>query len=271
MIPDTRSVIHAIRETSAIEIMPRFQSLSDNDIMEKGPGDLVTVSDIESEKRLGRMLGEIAPECAIIGEESADRAPEQISALGGVPPVWVIDPLDGTRNYAKGIPCFAVIVAYCLDGKTRAGWIYDPISDVTVWAIKGKGAWITEGSGTDARQCPKVTRNTKISSMIGSFSIRTSKKLENHPENAPQAVRYGSTGREYMDLAMGKLHFAHYAKRLKPWEHAAGVFIHGETGGFSALCADAQTYSPGLEMIRKDILMAPDRDCWKAVNAMIGY
>ncbi len=138
MIPDSQSVIDAIRETAAIEIMPRFCSLSDSEIMEKGPGDLVTISDIESEKRLGRMLGRLAPECAVIGEESADKSPEQLKALSKAAPVWVIDPLDGTRNYARGIPCFAVIVAYCLGGRTMAGWIYDPIADVTVGG-RGRG------------------------------------------------------------------------------------------------------------------------------------
>jgi len=269
MIPDTPSVIHAIRETAAIEIMPRFRSLSEMDIMEKNPGDLVTTSDIESEKRLGHMLGKLAPECAIIGEEAADEAPERLRALNEAAPVWVIDPLDGTRNYARGIPCFAVIVAYCLGGKTRAGWIYDPITDVTVWALEGEGAWMAEGSETDARQRLKTTQNVEMASMIGSFSVRTGKKFDSNPNDAPQTLRYGSTGREYMDLAIGKLHFAHYAKRLKPWDHAAGILVHRESGGFSALCADGLAYSPGLEIIRKDILMAPNKDCWETVNALI--
>ncbi len=104
-------------------------------------------------------------------------------------------------------------------------------------------------------------------------------RLGPDPGQRPHTLRYGCTGREYMDLGMGKLHFAYYAKRLKPWDHAAGVLIHLEAGGYSALCSSplgssplvpgGSPYRPAPEVITASLLMAPDKAGWEGLNALI--
>ena len=145
MIPDSENVIAIIREVAAAEIMPRFRNLGADDVAQKrSPSDLVTTADLEAERRLTAALTALSPGSAVIGEEAAEHDPAVLSALAGESPVWLIDPVDGTNNFAHDKPCFAVIVAFCLGGETVAGWIHDPIADATMWAAKGRGAWIAD-------------------------------------------------------------------------------------------------------------------------------
>ena len=111
MTPDRDSVERIIRETSAQIILPRFRNLADGDIREKDGGSIVTAADLEAETRLSSELVTLVPGSRVVGEEGADADPGVLSALDGEPPVWIIDPLDGTQNFAEGKPCFAVIIA----------------------------------------------------------------------------------------------------------------------------------------------------------------
>ncbi len=138
---DLDRVARIIRETAAVEIMPRFCALEASDIREKKPGDLVTVADVAAERRLLAALTNEAPNTAALGEESVAEDPARLDLLSGAAPVWVIDPIDGTSNFAKSVPRFAVIVAYVVGGVVEAGWIYHPPSDAMAMARKGDGAW----------------------------------------------------------------------------------------------------------------------------------
>ena len=121
IIPDTEQVAQIIREVAAAEVMPRFRKLADHEISQKrNPGDLVTIADIESERRLTKELTRLAPGTVVVGEEGADADPSLLLALEGDRPTWLVDPVDGTANFAKGKDCFAVIVGYCQGGKTLA-------------------------------------------------------------------------------------------------------------------------------------------------------
>jgi fructose-1,6-bisphosphatase/inositol monophosphatase family enzyme len=270
MVPDAQKVIEILRKAAAEEIMPRFRNLTEHDIREKSPGNLVTTVDLAMEKRLAQSLKALAPESRIIGEESAHLDPGVLHDFSGEAPVWVIDPLDGTLNFTRSKPCFAVILAYCLNGRTLAGWIHDPISGTTAWAVDGKGAFIDEQPIKTAMIRPNIT---DMNASIGYTARKNLARLrkEGRAFDAPASVRYGSVGREYMDLASGKIHFAHYSRRLKPWDHAAGVLIHQEAGGFSALAPDRTPYQPSLgETTKKTaLILTPDADSWELMYAII--
>jgi fructose-1,6-bisphosphatase/inositol monophosphatase family enzyme len=271
MIPNSDSVIQILRQTAAEEILPRFGRLRGDDISEKQPGDFVTTADVEAEKKLNQRLTALMPGSLAVGEEAVDADPGLLDALGGDDPVWIIDPVDGTNNFARGIACFAVIAAYCRGGETVAGWIHDPLNDVTVWAVKGKGAW------SAGRQL-QVAAPAPVNRMTGSLGNRLRRQMKARIEDGygggpARMVRYGCTGREYMDLALGKLHFAQYARKLKPWDHAAGVLIHGEAGGYSALSngdAGFPPYRPGPGIINATLRMTPDRAGWQAFHDIVG-
>jgi fructose-1,6-bisphosphatase/inositol monophosphatase family enzyme len=263
-LPPIEAVDAIIRDVAAGEIMPRFRALADHEITEKNPGDIVTSADFEAEARLTEALGLLVPGSAVVGEEAAEDDPGILRALGGEAPVWLVDPLDGTRNFAEGRECFAVIVAYCRGGETLAGWIHDPIADVTIWAAAGEGAWMAGERLAAARPVP-------IAGMRGSLGRKFRKRFEkSRTGDVPASMtRVGCVGREYMDLARGRLHFAQYAQRLKPWDHAAGVLLHREAGGFNGLTEGRGSYHPAPRIQYASLLLAPDKTAWDSLHAVL--
>ncbi|MBT4464600.1 MAG: inositol monophosphatase, partial [Rhodospirillaceae bacterium] len=161
--PDNKRVIDIIEAAAVDEIMPRFQHLSGDDIREKGPGDLVTIADLNAERYLSEHLLELVPGSCVVGEENADADPDVIKQIQGDAPVWIIDPVDGTGNFSRGQAPFVVIVAYVEGGVTKTGWIHDPITGETIHAELGKGAW----SGDRRLTLPAPP---PIEEMVGSLS-----------------------------------------------------------------------------------------------------
>lgn len=256
---------------AAAVVVPRFRNLLAGDIAHKrGPRDLVTVADIEAERALEERLAPLIGGAKFVGEEAAEHRPEVLAALGGTAPVWLLDPVDGTGNFVAGKACFAVIVGYNLGGETLAGFILDPLSGNLLWAVAGQGAWLETTSG---RSPAVVARDRPLSKMKASLAWRSAERLRAQAAaggEAPSAVsRYGSVGREYMDLATGALDVACYA-RLKPWDHAAGVLIHREAGGFAALRGNSSPYRPAPFIVEETLLLAPDAASWRMLDRLLG-
>jgi fructose-1,6-bisphosphatase/inositol monophosphatase family enzyme len=268
MVPDRNRVIQIMREVAACEIMPRFRRLAHSDIAAKrNPSDLVTTADLEAERRLTVALTDFCPDSEVVGEEGAESNPDTLLLLGGEKPVWVLDPIDGTFNYAHGQACFAVIVGFCVQGETLAGWILDPITDTVVGAVAGEGAWIVEGG---SHRKVSVSDAKCVETMAGSVGRRLARFIKTRRTlglsgGPAKTVKYGCTGREYMDLAQGKLDFAQYT-RLKPWDHAAGVLIHTEAGGFNRITGSRARYRPGSRIMEETLLLAPDEATWEALH-----
>ena len=143
-IPNLEAVSKIIITIAKDEILSRFNHLQQNEISEKGMGEIVTAADIQSEIRLAKELTSLIPESKVIGEEEYDQNKSIIERFDGDEPVWVLDPLDGTRNFSQGKPCFCTIVAYCMKNTTYLGWIYDPIKNNMFFAAKGCGAWCND-------------------------------------------------------------------------------------------------------------------------------
>lgn len=265
--PDFDAVSAIIRDVAESEILPRFGQLAAGEVREKSPGDPVTVADIESEKRLTAALTALLPGSVVVGEEGCETDPGLLDALAGEGPVWVVDPVDGTANFAAGRPCFAVIVAYVAGGETVAGWIHDPLADETAVAAVGEGAWIGETR-------LKVPEGIAIPDMTGSAPRWLRKRIAedgglNGTPVPSEMLQYRCAGREYMDLARGKLHFSRYGCKVKPWDHAAGVLLHSEAGGFAAIDTVDRPYSPAGGIVRGALLSAPDRESWTALKTVL--
>ena len=270
-LPDSKDVIRIMESVAAREIVPRFRHLAGHDIAEKNPGDLVTIADIEAERALARELPPLVPGSVVVGEEGAEEDPSVLEALAGERPVWLVDPIDGTHNFAHGKPCFAVIIALCQDGELRAGWIHDPLSDLTAWAMAGGGAWIRENDAVRRLGAVTPAPMTEMEGSLGT-SLRkrlTAKRDAGDAEVPALMVRYRCVGQEYLDLARGRLHFARYGGRLKPWDHAAGVLIHREAGGFGALIEGRAPYNPRPGIIQGSLLLAPDANAWDALHRVM--
>jgi fructose-1,6-bisphosphatase/inositol monophosphatase family enzyme len=270
MLPD-REIIELMREVAKTEILPRFRNLAVAEVRHKGRDtDLVTVADEAAERRLSEALVRLVPGSRVVGEEAAYADPAILATLDLPGLVWVIDPVDGTGNFVNGNPCFGMILALCIDGETAAGWIYDPVNDVLARARKGEGAHL------ESRSAPaSLLRLTPPSgvSLTGSLTGRIARGLKQKVGISPdhrvgKVRRIGSTAREYIDLARGRLHFAQYT-RLKPWDHAAGVLIHQECGGFSRIRRTRSLYHPGGGISEETLLLTPDEASWIELDGLL--
>src|SRR5579875_1534220 len=231
-----------IRETAEAEILPRFRKITAADITPKGShGDFATAADFAAEKALTERLTALLPGSRAAGEEGCEKHPELLDSIADDVFTWIIAPLDGTHNFAKGIPQFAVIVALARGGETVAAWIHDPLSNATVAAERGAGAW------EDSRR-PGVV-----------------KELDAIRRRFANIVNYRCAGHDYLGLARGRTHFALFS-RLMPWDHAAGALIHGEAGGYNK-CWDGHPYRPTRR--GGGILLAPDAATWSAIAALV--
>lgn len=256
MMPDVARISDLVREVAAEEILPRFRRLAAEDVREKRPGNLVTTADLASEARLINGLAAIAPEATVVAEEMAEAdLGGVLGRLSGEAPVWVIDPVDGTANFAAGKEDFAVIVAYVERGRTRVGLIYEPARDRLTVAEEGGGAW---QDGTRLA----VAAPVPLREMQGSLALR----LRREPEITRQLghlTSLRSAGCEHVMMSSGRSHYAMY-RRAWPWDHAAGALIHAEAGGYSAHF-DGEPYGPARPP-EQGLMLATDRASWKLLH-----
>lgn len=258
MALDIDSVSTLIRETAEAEILPRFRRLETADIRHKtSPQDLVTVADLASEARLSAALRNHLPGSTVVGEEGAHADPSLLDRLRGGGDIWIVDPIDGTANFAEGRPHFAVIVALVRNGEIAAGWIHDVLGGETAVAVRGAGAWIGARRLTVAQPAPfeRMTGAVYIGAKRAPKLHERAKALR--PLMAARSY-LRSAGSEYLALVRGTTHYALFT-RLMPWDHVAGYLIHREAGGYAA-CLDGTPYRPWPA--DGTLLLAPDRDSW---------
>lgn len=228
MIESLTIPVEALLRDVAIEIvMPRFRALSADEVSEKSPGDLVTIADQESEVRLAQGLADILPEARIIGEEATAADPSLLEAVeNGL--VWLIDPIDGTSNFAEGISPFALMIALLDDGKRIGGWIYDPVADRLCHALLGRGAFINH-QRVHARESGKAMPVAALATRFMSadkradVEARATGKLTLAP--IPRCA-----ADQYPQLVLGMADVALFERAL-PWDHGAGALFLEEAGG----------------------------------------
>jgi fructose-1,6-bisphosphatase/inositol monophosphatase family enzyme len=239
MMIDMDHVSGLIRAAVEAKILPRFRNLAAGEVAQKGPNDPVTIADIEAEEMLSRLLLEAYPETLVVGEELVSREPAALDALLGDTPVWVIDPVDGTLNFADGNPVFGTILAYVVGGQTKAGWLHDPINNVTVTALLGGGAWC------DGRRL-EVDKATPLNRSAGSAYWTAEDWLVPDPGMAASGLfgeisNHRCSAADYIDLALGRRQFV-LSTGSKPWDHAASGLVTREAGGFAGFL-EGEDYS----------------------------
>lgn len=261
-----RAVAELLREAAAAEIRPRFRRLAAADIRAKtGPLDIVTEADEAAERHITAGLQRLFPGCLVIGEEAASADPSILQGLDAAELAFVVDPVDGTSNFASGLPLFGCMAAAIIRGETVAGIIHDPIGDDTAIAVRGEGAWTEtpDGRHTDLRVAPAVP----LAEMAGAASWRflpepqRSRVYAGLPGLAA-SFQYRCAAHEYRLVAGGHCHYLLYG-RLYPWDHAPGVLLHLEAGGYSARF-DASAYRPAHTA--GGLICAPDRQSWQALH-----
>ena len=141
--PDLEEALIAlVRRVAKSEILPRFRRLPDSDIRSKSaPDDLVTEADERAEAAMSAAVAQMMPEALVIGEEAVSADPTILAGLAEAERAVIIDPVDGTWNFAKGLATFGVVLAVAERGETVFGLLYDPVMDDWVMANRGGGTW----------------------------------------------------------------------------------------------------------------------------------
>ncbi len=258
-----------LRDTAHAEIMPRFRHLSAGAVRSKsGPLDLVTDADEAAERAIAAGLAARFPGCLVVGEEGVAADPALLGRLGGADLAFVVDPVDGTANFAAGLPLFGCMAAAILRGEVVAGWIHDPLGDDTAVAVRGGGAWIETPDG--ARSPLRVAAPTPFGRMVGDVSwtyldepMRT--RVASRLPRLAGTVGLRCAAHAYRAIAAGHLHLLLF-NRLMPWDHAAGWLLHQEAGGYSA-GFDGQPYSPLCN--GGGLICTPDPASWSEARATL--
>ena len=226
----TRAIHALMREASERAIMPRYQSLSADQIDAKAADDVVTIADMEAEAILSEGLARLLPQAAIVGEEACHADPALMDRLGD-DLCWIIDPLDGTNNFAFGKPPFGVLIALAEKGEAVAGWIYDCLTGRFCHAHRGKGAWV-DGERITARTSGQTPPIAAISLVFADPARREGLKAQIAPHYACVDIPR-CAAEQYPRLALGVNDVSVFERTLA-WDHAAGVLFLNEAGGKAA-------------------------------------
>ncbi len=186
----------------------------------------VTAADLDAERSITQLIRSSFPSHQILAEEEHT---EFVSAEH----LWVIDPLDGTNNFAHGVPHFSVSIAYYHNGKPACGIVYDPIRDDWFVAAAGQGSW---HNGQPVR----VNSNSKLSETLvalgfyydrGELMKRTLAAMQDFYESNVQGIRrFGSAALDLAYVGTGR-YGGYFEYTLSPWDYAAGRLFVEEAGG----------------------------------------
>ena len=220
-----------LREVAQAEIMTRFRHLAPRDVIAKpsreDPNDLVTAADRAAEAALTERLPELAPGSTVVGEEAVAADPRVLERLRGDAPVWIVDPLDGTKNFAAGRSPFGTMVALAERGTLLASGIYLPESDRMFLAERGLGTY-RDGVRIPARvptdSVLSGTASVRLMPAELGASILARATAHRQIQNVVCAAY------EYTQVAAGLKDYTLYY-RLLPWDHAPGALIVREAGG----------------------------------------
>jgi fructose-1,6-bisphosphatase/inositol monophosphatase family enzyme len=255
-------VAELIREVAATVVLPRFRHLAADEVHQKSPGDLVTIADQESERELTRGLTALRPGSTVVGEEAVAADPGILGRLSGQGSIWIVDPVDGTNNFAAGKEPFAMMVALVEAGETVASWILDVPGDHLTVAEHGSGTY------RDGVRVKSRTDDPGVAAMVGVVATHYF-PADLHDEADTNAHFFGEitrgrhcAGWEYPAVATGRQQFAAFW-RVLPWDHVPGALIIREAGG-TVRHFDGSEYRPAN--LDSGLLAAENEEIWQSVR-----
>lgn len=265
------ALISAVRAAARSQIIPRYRALGSDEVRAKGrPDDLVTEADLAVEKLLTEQIPSFLPGALVLGEEAAAHDPGLIARAAGHETCVIVDPVDGTWNFANGLSVFGTILAVLREGQAVWGLLYDPLMDDWIVARKGGGVEYVR-PGLAPAPC-QLGAATPLPARVGLMS----------PALFPVDQRVGLASRAAasFDRTMGLRCSCHeYRLMLQggaswslssspmPWDHAAGVLAMTELGGYAAFTRDGAPYA--AHRTDGPLLVARDRRDWEEIRAAL--
>ena len=251
-----KAVVAAVKLVAAEEIMPRYMKVAHQ---RKSDGSLCTEADMATQLALSKKLQAIL-NVPVLGEEMPTE--EHLSIWhAGKDGLWCIDPIDGTSNFVRGLPYFAISVALLREGNSVLGVVYDPVADEAFAAELGKGAFLN-GEKLVGRETAESLDQALANVDMKRLSTRLVAQLATNPPYSSQR-NFGASALDWCYTAAGRYDvYLHGGQKL--WDYAAGMLVLRETGGH-ACCIENDDFSQG-DIWQRSVIAASDKklfDEWK--------
>lgn len=248
-------VTDSIRRVAGEFILPRFGHLAAGDIVEKSPGDVVTIANRDAELALAELLVRLLPGSVVIGEEAVAVSPAILEALHGPAPVWIIDPIDGTEAFVTGSPRFATLVALAQHGRLLASWTYSPLLELSATAVAGQGSYLNGRRIAVARPAPDLRGLDVALPQPRWWAEQDRGRFNALFLTGISPAFFDTSGLVYVELAAGR-RSAMVVNWELPWDHAAGLLLHAEAGGHIRTAAGVPFNLAGGNAM--PVVIAPD-------------
>lgn len=251
-----KAVVAAVKLVAAEEIMPRYMKVAHR---HKSDGSLCTEADTATQIALTKKLQAIL-NVPVLGEEMP-AAEQHAIWQAGKDGLWCIDPIDGTSNFVRGLPYFAVSVALLREGKSVLGVVYDPVADEAFAAEQGKGAFLN-GERLAVRDAAESLAQALANVDMKRLSTRLVAQLATQPPYSSQR-NFGASTLDWCYTAAGRYDvYLHGGQKL--WDYAAGTLILWESGGH-ACCIENDDFAQG-DIWQRSVIAARDENLfneWK--------
>lgn len=254
MLPDLQTLAQELRDIAREEILPRFEHVG---FSLKQDGSVLTEADLATDRRIRAFLHLHWPEIAFLSEEMA--LAEQEKLLRTADCLWCLDPLDGTSNFAAGIPLFAASLALIRHGEVVLALSYDPLRDEMFTAQKGQGAWLNgrrlqcQPTGFKLRNAVAIVDFKRLASPLkGALAAKP-------PYGSQRNI--GSCVLEWAWMAANRGHlYLHGGMKL--WDLAAGTLILAEAGGHACTLQGEPVFKASMEP--RSVVVSPDQELFAA-------
>lgn len=260
MLPHLDEVVALVRTAADEELAGRFRATSR---ALKADGTFVTEADVAMQRRLHQELTQRWPHYLFLGEEMEEAEQQRLMDAGRG--LWCLDPLDGTSNFAAGLPFFSASLALIVEGEVVLGVVYDPMRRECFSAQRGAGAWCdgarlqTRPAGVTLAQSIAVIDFKRLPSELTT-------RLASQPPYSSQRS-FGSVALDWCWLAAGRFHvYLHGRQGL--WDYAAGCLILAEAGGHAVALDGEPVYRGSLA--RRSVAAALDGEMFKAWRDWLG-
>lgn len=252
--PDLEKLMSLIKVAAKEELLKDF---GHSEFEYKDDGSVITPADIAMQNRLEEELKQHWPSYDILGEEMSED--EQLAVIEKGNTYWCIDPLDGTSNYAVGLPFFSVSIALIVENQQHLGLIYDPVRDEMYTAIKGEGAYLN-GLPLDGSR-KKLSEKKPIVAEIDLKRLPTSLAVKLVSESIFASQRnIGSSALDWCWMTAGRFDvYLHGGQKF--WDYAAGSLIFNEAGGHTVSLDDNDVFRGQLEV--RSVLASYDENLFK--------
>jgi myo-inositol-1(or 4)-monophosphatase len=242
MLPDLKVLRQLVRTCAQEELLPRFADVGRH---VKRDGSIVTEADHAMQDRVQKELATHWPEYDFLGEEMPRHEKHEALVASGGRGLWILDPLDGTSNFAAGVPFFSVSLALLINDRPEIGLVYDPIRDECFMAQRSCGSWLNGLSlGTQVPLHLPLARTIAVVD-FKRLDRKLAAKLGAEPPFGSQR-NFGSSALDWCWLADGRFHvYLHGGQKL--WDYAAGILILTEAGGQAVTFEGEEVFTRRLE------------------------